>query len=116
MKTKQAPRKVSARRPRTKGVRETPATYLPSAPVNKTLLGEMIEAYRARNIEKERERARIARERTPTQAFETFSGLWEFGRKFASHHPYQRQEKIASMQLYYERIKEFEAWRRSRAN
>jgi hypothetical protein len=98
-----------------KRTRETSAGYRTVPAPDKKQLIEMLEAYRRINIEKERERLRRSRERTPTEAFEAFLDLWEFGRDFASHNPRQRQEKIASMLRYYERIKQFEAWRRERA-
>ncbi len=111
MKKQIAKTKASSKR-----AREAQAPYSTEIVIDKVALREMLEAYKLINLEDEKASLRVARERTPTQAFEAFLDLWRFGQGFASHNPQQRQEKVESMLRYYERIKKFEAWRRARAS
>jgi hypothetical protein len=98
-----------------RSIREARSGYSAAPAIDKKALREMLDAYKQVNIADEKARIRIARERTPSEAFAAFLDLWEFGKKYASHNPRQRQEKVKSMLQYYERIKGFEKWRRSRA-
>ncbi|MBI4673486.1 MAG: hypothetical protein HY741_17675 [Chloroflexi bacterium] len=99
-----------------KRAREARAAYSTTPVIDKQALREMLDAYKRINLAEAREGLRIANERTPTEAFEAFLDLWRFGQGFASHDPRQRQEKVESMLRYYDRIKQFEAWRRARAS
>lgn len=84
-------------------------------PLDNALVREMREAYRVLNIEKERERIRASRNRTPTQAFDAFLELWEFGRQFVERDVWAQKDKVESCDRYYKRLKKIEAGRRSRA-
>ena len=87
-----------------------------SAPaIDKERFHEMREAYRQSGVEKERERIRASRNRTPTQAFQSFLELWKFGHQFAERDTWSAKEKVASFERYYDRMKKFEAGRRARA-
>lgn len=103
-------------KPKARRAREAGGTYSTGIVIDKAALRKMREDYKRMNIADERASLRAAKERTPTEAFETFLSLWKFGQGFASHNPRQRQEKLESMLRYYERIKKFEAWRRARAS
>lgn len=71
------------------------------APINRALLREHLEAYKVSNLEKERERIKKVRQRTPEQAFQTFLDLWEFGQRFGGKDTFPAKEKVESINRYY---------------
>ena len=84
-------------------------------PIDKRLLREQLEAYKISNFEKERERIKQVRKRTPQEAFEVFLDLWNFAQRFGGKDTWSERDKAAGIERYYERVKKLESWRRSHA-
>lgn len=58
------------------------------------------------------ERVRNAGKLTPQQGWRHYVGLWEFCMKIAPQpSQQQRQQRIADLELYYQRMQKIEAWR-----
>lgn len=107
--------KEQTRPKRNRTKRKTPISHK-ATPIDKALLREQLEAYRISNLEKERERIKQVRERTPQQAFEAFLDLWDFGNKYGGKDTWSEKDKLAGIDRYYERVRKLESRRRVRGS
>jgi hypothetical protein len=52
---------------------------------------------------------------TPQERWREYLDLWNFCRKLGvKASPYQRQQKLEALELYYARVQKMETWRRER--
>ena len=79
------------------------------------MIREAQEAYRQWNEAELRERLRAAPNRPPDEAWHQFLELWDFAWHLnlkASEN--QQRQKAVDLERHYQRILEFEAWRKRR--
>ncbi len=80
--------------------------------LDKELYRKAYESYRQWNEDVLRERARNAGKRSPLEMWREYVDLWESVRKMGvTPGKWQRTEKLAALERYYERIQLVEAWR-----
>ena len=82
--------------------------------IDKTLYRQAQEWYRQWNEAERKARWEAAGKISPQEAWEQYVDLWEFGWRFnAQPSQHQIQQKVESLERYYERIVKLEDWRRS---
>lgn len=83
--------------------------------IDKELYRNALEHYRQWNEAEMRERMRNPSQLTPQEAWRQYAGLWHLLMKIAPP-PSRLQEKLRAteLELYYERVKKMEQWRRAR--
>jgi hypothetical protein len=80
--------------------------------IDKVLYRKAYAEYRQWNELELRERIRDISMLTPQERWRVHLDLWNFCRKLGvKASPYQRQQKLEALELYYERIQKMEAWR-----
>jgi len=90
-------------------------TRVPSITLDKELYRQAYERYRQWNEAEMIERARNAGKLMPAEAWRQYVALVEFCWKLCPQQSErQREQKLADVARYYERVKKLEAWRRAR--
>jgi hypothetical protein len=80
--------------------------------LDKDLYRQGYKSFREYNEAELRERIRNSDQRPPEQAWRQFVALWEFGRQMKlKQSPKQREQKLAALARYYDRVQKLEAWR-----
>lgn len=83
--------------------------------LDKELYRQSYEQLRQWNQAQLKERAQTAGQRDPQQGWQEFVDLWEFGRQIGvKQSQWQRQDKLAALARYYERVQKLEIWQRLR--
>ncbi len=86
--------------------------YNETVTIDKALYRKAFEQYRQWNEAELRERFRNAGKHTPQERWKVYLSLWNFCQKLGvKPSEYQRQQKLKSLELYYERLQKMEAWR-----
>ena len=81
--------------------------------LDKELYRKVYESFRQWNEAEKIERARNAGQLSPQEAWRRYVDLVEFCWKIAPRQSdWQRNQKLAGLDRYYEQIKKLEAWRR----
>jgi hypothetical protein len=84
-----------------------------SVKLDKELYKKAYEGYRQWNIAEQVDRLYQARSRPAGEGWKQYQALVEFLWELRPHQsPWQRDEKLASLSLYYERVQKLEVWRR----
>lgn len=80
--------------------------------IDKALYRQAQEWYRQWNVAERKARWEEAGKVSPQEAWEQYVDLWEFGwQTNARPSQYQIQQKVESLERYYERVAKLEAWR-----
>jgi hypothetical protein len=86
-------------------------------PLDPKIIREAQAAYRQWNEAELRDRLLTAPRRQPDEAWQQFLALWEFawqtGLKASEN---QQRQKAFSLERYYQKLLEFEAWRKRRGS
>jgi hypothetical protein len=84
--------------------------------IDKDLYRQAYEYYRRWNEAELRERIQNAGMQTSQEKLLIYLELWDFFSKMgAKVSSYQRSQKLAALNLYYDRLQKMEAWRRAHA-
>jgi hypothetical protein len=87
-----------------------------SLKIDKELYKQAQEYYRQWNEEKAEARVAATADWTPAELWQQYKALWHSGWRLCPEpHEWAWREKAESLDLYYERIRKLEAWRRERA-
>jgi hypothetical protein len=84
--------------------------------IDKQLYHNAYEQYRQWNLLKEDEQIRTARQRSPLESWQQYVALLEFCWQLSPHqNDWERKQKLESIDRYYARVRQMEAWRKARA-
>jgi len=90
-------------------------TLKPSMTLDKDLYRRAYEQHRRWNEAELADRARNAGKLSPAEAWKQYLALVEFCWKlYPQQSEWQREQKLADLAQYHERVKRLEAWRRAR--